>query len=89
MFFNYIDNVIIVLNPNSKVVIEDYRISFNATQDENRANDTVDILPPLYDLHFLNYQDVVLLRFMMGDEVRVNFKYSKYNRIKSNFTKKN
>jgi hypothetical protein len=72
--FNYIDNVIIVLNPNSKVVIEDYTDFIYATQDENRANDIVDILPPLYDLHFKLLQDVDT-RFMIGDEVRVNFKY--------------
>ena len=72
--FNPINNCVIVLVPNSKVKIEDYTDFIHATQDETRANDIVDILPPLYNVHFNIIQNVDT-RFMVGDEVVVNFKY--------------
>jgi hypothetical protein len=69
-----INNVTIVLVPNSKVKIEDYTDFIEATQDTERANDLVDILPPLYPIHFKIIQDIDT-RFMIGDKVIVNFKY--------------
>lgn len=69
-----LNNVTIVLVPNSKVNIVDYTDFIEATQNTERANDLVDILPPLYSLHFTLIQDVDT-RFMIGDEVIVNFKY--------------
>jgi len=69
-----INNVTFVLVPNSKVTIVDYTDFIEATQDTERANDLVDILPQLYPLHFKLIQDVDT-RFMIDDKVIVNFKY--------------
>lgn len=71
--FININNVTIVLVPNSKITITDYTDFIQATQDD-RANELVDILPPLYPLHFKIIQDVDT-RFMVGDIVNVNFKF--------------
>lgn len=69
-----INNVTFVLKPNSKVTIIDYTDFIQATQDTERADELVDILPPLYPLHFKLIQDVDT-RFMLDDKVIVNFKY--------------
>lgn len=69
-----INSVTLVLVPNSKVIIVDYTDFIEATQDIERVNDLVDILPPLYPLHFKIIQDVDT-RFMIGDKIIVNFKY--------------
>lgn len=68
-----INNVTIVLKPNSKFTITDYTDFIQATQDD-RADELVDILPPLYPEHFKLIQNVDT-RFMVEDTVNVNFKF--------------
>lgn len=71
--FIEINNVTIVLLPNSKIITTNYTDFIQATQDD-RANELVDILPPIYPLHFKLIQNVDT-RFMVEDSVNVNFKF--------------
>lgn len=68
------NKVLIVLKPNSKVDIIDFADFIHATEDNTRANDIVDILPPIYDVHFKLIANSAS-RIMKGDKVTVNFKY--------------
>lgn len=76
------NRVQIVVEPKSKVEITNFTDFIHASESENYSDDIVDILPRIIQSHF----DIISKsesRFMIGDEVIVNFKYRSINIVKN------
>lgn len=86
--FIEIDNKVkIVVKPTYVGEINNYTDFIKLTQSIEDPNVIVDILPPLYKLHYDIISDDKL-RFKIGDEVIVNFKYRSSIELKAVLEKK-
>jgi hypothetical protein len=86
--FIEIDNKVkIVVKPTYEGEINNYTDFINLTKSTKHPNVIVDILPPIYKLHY----DIIAddkLRFKVGDKVVVNFKYRSTIELKAVLEKK-
>lgn len=85
-FIELYPNVNLVLKPDSKLLVSDYTTFIHATETSDNISDVVDILPPLYDVHYKLIADSKT-RFMDGDMVTVNFKFRSMVEHKSRLEK--
>lgn len=80
-FIELYPKIFLVLKPNSKLDVSSYADFIHASETSDHINDVVDILPPLYDVHYKLIADSKT-RFMDGDTVIVNFKFRSIDEVK-------
>lgn len=80
-FIELYPKIFLVLKPDSQLDVSNYADFIHASENSDDINDVVDILPPLYDMHYKLIADSKT-RFMVGDIVTVNFKFRSIDEVK-------